>query len=600
VFKNLSIITEHSFPISAEIIAVLNADSTTDSYALAAAFKVQAHSSSNEGWELLGNIFCFGFDPSNLRTPFGPMFVHAGNQSLIPDDLSEQQLNALEATLKEIDDPLYRARIGDVLWIRKKNVEAARIAVAAYFEAGKKVENPNKTNDSMQLYERAIRLARQIEPKGELPKSVLSHLESRVKHYNGTDLSYFNYGALKILAEFKFGNFAELAEIAGRMADCARTECDFHCARNYFDLQAKHLMLAKNSSSAEIARINSARTFAEEAESKEVDNEFIAALQHWMDAINAFKNRPLLRPEIPELRQRYTFAGERLESEMSTISSDKIDLSELIEESRAAVSNLAWADAFFTFVSKVQLIDPVALRERANELIHKNPLQAMTGTSFHDASGRKISHRPSAFTEDKDQIEKAICGFMEQIADQYRQIKVAACIAPMMRQLISDHKIDNSSFASILEDSAVIPDDRREWFYEAFAAGFRRDFSGALHVLIPQFENALRHVLQKNDITPKNIDADGVENFWGFERILNEPRAKDIFGTELVYELNSLLVEPLGQNFRNCMSHGLLSPNDFKGASANYLWWLILRIVAFPTAAMCAFLEKTTSSDLPD
>ncbi len=522
--------------------------------------------------------------------------MHAGNRSLIPDDLSEQQLNALEATLEEIDDPHYRARVGDIIWNRKKNERAAKIAVAAYLDAGKKVENPNKTNNSMQLYERAIRLAQQIRKNGELPKCILFHLESRVKHYEGTSRSYFSYDALKLLAEFKSGDFVKLAEIAGKIADTARTECDFHCARNYYDVQAQQLKLAKILNAAEIARVNSARTFVDEAESKEAANQYIVAYQHWADAIAAFKNRPSLRSEIPELRRRYTVAGNKLESEMSTISGDKADLSELIEESRVAVSNLPWADALFTFVSKVKLIDPVELRKSAIEQIQKNPLQAMCDSSIHDASGRKIGHRPSAFTEDEGQSEKAICGFMQQIADQYRQIEVAACIAPMMRQLISDHKIDHSSFASILGNSALIPDDRREWFYEAFAAGFCWNFSGALHVLIPQFENALRHILQKNGITPKNIDADRVENFWGFERILDEPKTVEIFGDELVYELKSLLVEPLGPNFRNSMSHGLLSPGDFKGKTALYLWWLILRITAFKTAAMGAYLEKTVSS----
>ena len=166
----------------------------------------------------------------------------------------------------------------------------------------------------------------------------------------------------------------------------------------------------------------------------------------------------------------------------------------------------------------------------------------------------------------------------------------------MLRQLIDDHEIDQNSLASVLDESALIPLERRELFYQAFQAGFHWDFSIALHILIPQIENALRYVLERRGIAPVNIDVEGVEEVWGIEKLLAHAVTIETFGTSFVFELNSLLVARLGPNLRNLFAHGALSPEGFRSETAFYLWWVILRISAFPTSGMREFIERKKAS----
>ena len=580
------------FPTIKEINDVIESSDKKRSRDLSNAFGDKAGSATDDGWKLLQQIFNFHFKSSNVVEPFGPMMVADGKRSTIPDDLTDKQLDELQGTLEGVTDPEYRARIGDVLWLRRKDAKAARIAVEAYLEAGKRIEHPKHWTTSMERYERALRLARQIEPKGDLPKSVLAHLESRVLHYDGKDPLYFTCNALRFLAEFRYGDFSALAEIAGRVAEKSRSTGDFNRARSYFDVQAKHLKLAGEADAAEAVRVSAARTYVEEAENRETKNEFMAAHSFWGDAISAFRDRPSLRKEIPELQRRYSIAGEKLRDEMSEFSSDEVDITKFVEESRAGVRALPWEDAFFTLVSFVPLIDPKELRETTEKGISEHPIHATIDASIYDASGRKVGVRPSAFTDDTAQYEKAIVGFMEQNAGYQRHMMIHAHIAPAIRQIIEDHEIEQNSFSTILDNSALIPEERRELFYQAFEAGFRWDFSTALHLLIPQVENALRYVLQQNGISPVNVDGDGVEEVWGIERVLNHPKILEIFGDRFLFELKSLLVERLGPNLRNLFAHGALSPNGFRGEDAFYLWWVILRLAAYPTSGMRAYIER--------
>ena len=583
--------SESIFPSSDEINSAVEGTSERIDFNLASVFGAKS-SVLGDGWNLLQRVFYFHFRPSQTLTPFGPMSTGDGMRSMIPDDLSNEQLDDLAASLSRVIDSEYRARIADVLWLRRKDATMGRVAVQAYLESGIALEDPENWVVSMERYERAIRLARQIDPKGELPRSILRHVENRVLHYDGRDPSFLTNKALELLAEFRFGDFPRLAEVAGRVAGGSRMAGDFRRARFYYFAQAKHLKLSKDADGAEAARVSAARTFVEEAESREAANEFMVAHSFWGEAIAAYRDRASLRRDIPNLQKRYATAGIKLRDEMHQFSSDVVDVTKFIEASRAAVRDLPWEDAFFELISHVQLINPTDLRATVEKGIAEHPIQATFAANLFDASGRKVGVRPSAFSDDQGQYEKAITGFMEQDARLRRSLKIHASIAPALRQIIDDHEIDSEKLDAVIGDSAFIPEERRPLFYQAFEAGFRWDFSTALHILVPQVENALRWVLEQHDVSPVNIDAEGVEEVWGYERILGHPKILETLGSDFVFELRSILVERLGPNLRNLFAHGALSPDAFAGEVAVYLWWVILRLAAFPTSGMQAFVDR--------
>lgn len=344
-------------PSADEIRLAIKATESFEDHAYAAVFRDRHNIDSNLGWDFLAQLFGFRFKPSDSADPFGPMLVMDGKRSMIPDDLTEEQLIELRTALNEVDDPEFKARIGDVLWLRSRDAAAARVAVEAYLEAGMRIEDPEHWSSGMERYERAVRLARQVEPRGNLPKRALAHLEGRVKHYNGTDPLYFTFKALKLLEEFGFGDFALLAEIAGRVARQSRLSQDFRRAREYYSVQARLLKREKDQIGAEGARVAAAETYAEEAEAQEASGSFIAARVFWQDALNAFRERPALRDRIPDLHKRLTVAGEKTLGEMKTHSVE-LDLSKPVEEAKAAIMGHQKDDALFRFIMLVGLLDP--------------------------------------------------------------------------------------------------------------------------------------------------------------------------------------------------------------------------------------------------
>jgi hypothetical protein len=578
-------------PTDIDIGRVLSEASKQEDHQYATAFRAQQQKGDSEKWFLLAQIFDFHFTAGNASQPFGPMLVMDGKRSMIPSDLTNEQLTELNSTLETVSNPEFQARIADVIWLCKRDANAARLAVKAYVASATNLEDPNHWTQSMERYERALRLARQIEPKGELPKQVLAHLDQRVRHYKGEDPLYFTLKALELLDEFSFGNAEELASIAGKVAIRSGSTGDFRKAREHYDIQARFLKRAGKSGEAEASRVEAAESFVKEAEAREAEGSFMAARVFWEEAVRAFRDRPSLRPSILSLQKRLSIAGEKTLEELKRHSVE-LDLTQQAEASKAAVAGLALDEAFFKFAVLLPLLQPEKLRQEAEEMIKDHPLQATLDMTIFDAAGRKVGIRPSAFTDDPQQREAATIGFMEQSARFYRGPTAVGSLAPAMHQILAEHEIDQPAIENLIGDSPVIPEGRKPLFIQSIMAGFRWDFCTALHLLVPQIENALRHVLAKNGVTPTNVDANGIEEVWSFERILSHPNTQQFFGPALTYELRSLLTERLGANFRNLLAHGLLSKEALDSDTALYLWWVLLRILVVPSPKFKDFVER--------
>lgn len=580
-------------PPANEIAAALQESSTKEDQDFADVFRKRHAGESERGWNLLHGVFGFLFQPNNASAPFQPVAVWGDRRSMIPSDLGEEQVSLLAGAADSVDDPEFRARILDVLWLRRRDASAARGAVEAYLQSGSRLEHPEHWVPSMHRYERAVRLAYQVEAKGDLPKKALAHLEARVLHYDGSDPLYFTLKALELLAEFSFGDSRKLAEIAARVGAAARVAGNLERARKYLGVQARLLKNARDPEGAEAVRVTEAECLADEAEQRERSGSSIAAHHFWEQAINAFRERPTLRAKVPELQRRLATAGEGALREM-TRHTVNIDLSEPIAATRKAMSGLSLEDAFLTFATIVPLIDPAALRQEAIEYIREHPLQSSHDATFFDAAGRKVGTRPAALAQDPEEYEAAVTGFMEFLARLHRTPYLAGYIAPALDQLLKEHDLDEGSLQNLIGDSPLIQEDRRPLFIQGLLAGFRWDFPTALHLLIPQVENGLRKMLNDLGVLARNIGADGVEEVWSYERILSHEVTVRTLGPALTYELQSLLVTRLGANFRNLIAHGLLSAEALRSETAFYLWWLLLRLIALPTPKMTAFVERRT------
>jgi hypothetical protein len=112
---------------------------------------------------LLADLCGMGLDVDTGKGPFRPFVVMDGRRSLLPEDLAENEVEAVAAFCEEaLAYPLLGARLADVAWLRisPRTPNYARLAIDAY-----KATEPTSQNwfrGGREEWGRAIQLCREL------------------------------------------------------------------------------------------------------------------------------------------------------------------------------------------------------------------------------------------------------------------------------------------------------------------------------------------------------------------------------------------------------------------------------------------------------
>ena len=102
------------------------------------------------------------------------------------------------------------------------------------------------------------------------------------------------------------------------------------------------------------------------------------------------------------------------------------------------------------------------------------------------------------------------------------------------------------------------------------------------HLLVPELEDSLRHLLRRRGGLSSKIKTDGVQRERMLPDLLEEANLVGLLPGDIVFDLESLLVEQGGPNLRHQLAHGMLSFPEYYSHSAAYLWWLVLHLSVLP------------------
>jgi hypothetical protein len=158
----------------------------------------------------------------------------------------------------------------------------------------------------------------------------------------------------------------------------------------------------------------------------------------------------------------------------------------------------------------------------------------------------------------------------------------------------------------LLTHSPFVPPGREEIFARGLYYGLNGDLMLAAHLLVPQVENSIRIILSNAgavDTTVKPADKE-VEQYKMLGALFREPKAIEVFGEDLVFDLMSLLSEQYGSNLRNDIAHGLLDAPQFHSTTVQYFVWLTLHLCLSPVIEInrqrAARAAESAAAAMPD
>lgn len=542
---------------------------------------------------LLADICSMALAPKSLNEPFKPFMVMEGRRTVIPDDLSDADIEFLAEIVELVDDDWLKARLADLVWLKRKprDFKFALIAIDSYRLIP--LDTETWVRGGRECWERAVSLTCMLKTGAgdrltEMENAILDAFLA-VTSADG----FLGVWLTDLLETYGLGHDKGLiiAQKLKTLAENFDGMGDLHRAREYFSASAEWFKRNGDESTAASMIVALAEGWVKEAvfQSASANPSHMLAATFYENAIQTYRTIPRseraayrVDERIAELRTQLNDSGEKSIAEMGMISTPGIDISQLIENAREAVRGKPLVEALKAFANLHSGAKVDQLRKDTLKRMRQFPLQSLfSSTMVMSPDGRVIAKNSVMGLEVESTSDHGDSIFPEMIRDYgiLVSIVVQGDIWPALEVLLLEHRLRESDFIGLAGQSPIVPKGRERLFGKALFSGFDRDFVSAIHLLIPQIEHMVRLHLKQAGAKTANLDKDGIENENGLSTLMDLPEAKQVFGEDLAFELKALFCDAFGPNLRNVLAHGLLEEDDCYSPFAIYAWWLGLRLI---------------------
>ncbi|MGX5729702.1 DUF4209 domain-containing protein [Pseudoxanthomonas beigongshangi] len=591
-------VTPHDFSESEWRDAL--ADSAREGYSsMWQAFSSAAGQAMEQGRDARGKVLWLLADacsmmlsPRSANEPFKPIMVMGDRRSSIPDDLTKEDVAFFAQIVDEIDDARLKARIADLVWLlaKPREVRFALIAIDSYRAIPLDAET--WVRDGRECWNRAIGLSRMLRQAAgdrlqEIETAILAALLPVV-----AEDGYLALWLAEVLKSNRLGrgHHPQVAEKLETLARQFEGAGDLHRAVDHWRAASGWFLLAGNNEKAAEATVAVAECLVKQAVARISSDSpsHMAAASSYEEAIQVYRTIPRAEraryrvdDRIIELRTLLNESGEQSLGEMGIIRSPEIDITKLVEHARDSVRDKSPLEALKALANLHPGTNAKQAREEALATLRKHPLQSFFAATVMSRDGRVIAKRPGLSPAGEPTADDEIVIRSQMIHDYEILLGLAVQgeIIPALEIVLMEHRLREADFVALAAGSPVVPKGREQLFGKGLFAGYDRDWSSAIHLLVPQIEHMVRMALKQAGVKTTTLDSNGIENESGMSTLMDAPEADKVFGDDLAFEFRALFCDAHGPNLRNTIAHGLLEDEGCHSVYVVYAWWLALKLV---------------------
>ncbi len=540
--------------------------------------------------------------------PFGLQWQSETRRTALPHDFSGDQSEVLANLAPTIGHPTLRARFADIAYetgVRR----AGRTAIEAYCEVARRFadgsaelkfpEMETRAMDCVKPLERCFminaRIAKRgtlIEPLPETVRVAFAHALDARAYFPLTQIGRRVLQAKLIPADEVAAAAAELAASALPDDYCLAVKECWQLAADAFDRAGD----AEASREASIKAIE--QTFAMVNSVSQS-----SAKAHWVkEALREFRALGGVSERVTDMRRRLRELQDMSLDEFGSFAVPLNGIDELRVKTFDEFKALSLSDAMRAMVGLSIPDDVAELKAAVLRQSRKFPLSNMFGASYADHEGREVARGPSL-----DFQEEPSEAWYKEHGIRYlgitRRYRVHGNIEPARQAVLERHSVSEQHLLPIVQLSSFIPAGHHHIFSIGFARLWQGDYATATHLLIPQVENSLRHILQMAGRDASKIEEDGIEGDRPLNVLLTFYRAdlEAILDENIVWQIDSLLNFRPGPALRNELAHGKLTWNEFYTDEAITACWMVYMLTLAPILRhwdghVAPALEAMTSS----
>lgn len=307
-----------------------------------------------------------------------------------------------------------------------------------------------------------------------------------------------------------------------------------------------------------------------------------AAEAHWVQQAlytirglkEAEQRRRVLRHELRDLQE------DSLDHMMSF--DFPIDLDMLAAEVEDETNKLDLAGALREFLIAVPIPEYQKLHAEALRQAEAGVIGTIIAIGHIDELGRIAANTgPLGPDGPNDEWLKTT---MSRQASIQRQIFVQSFFEPARLKTSAICDMQEEHFRTLVASSPFVPITHWGLVALGLLRMFQGDYRSAAHLLIPQLEPCLRHVLRMLGHDPSTEYDNLTEQDLSLSNILSRFKTQltSILSEGLVLEIELLFDHRSGPALRHGFAHGRISDSGCFSSDAIYACWFIYRLVALP------------------
>jgi hypothetical protein len=389
---------------------------------------------------------------------------------------------------------------------------------------------------------------------------------------------------MTIAADHGATNVTEYAALSERLANENSLSGDWHAAEKYWKLASLWHRKLKNEPESKRCLISAAECFVMVGEGFLTGPRVSAGgASHWMArAVEALRRAGADQHRIDEVHRRLLELQKQSLGEMGPLDVNLEQIPGFLDaekKSQEAVAAFMRGCNLWTAVGRMALInEPTSaaeLRKQVEETSKEFIWDKVIVTTKADATG-KVADIMDPVGSGKKSAEAVRQREYEHAVQSHWPIKVDWRIEPARRVVMSEHALRLSDLAFLVEYNPLIPPGHEGIVLRGLQAGFFGDWLVAMHLLVPQVEGMVRHVLQQQGVVTSTLNSDSIQEEKHLNTLLWMLEAEDAFGPDVLFDLRGILIERFGHNLRNQSAHAMIPTFGFYQHASVYLWWLIL------------------------
>ena len=537
---------------------------------------------------VLASISSYHFVPDDRAQPFQPMIVVEGGRSAVPTDLQPDQVEVLRQLAPDIGHPALRARVADVCrHLDKRDAASGLLAVDSYLACVTAVllgeaqfdfgETDPASPAACEFLRRASIIARSMGwQRSEF--DCLREVISEISNHALTSGDVWRFSSIADLnLEYGVWDYLKVAKSVENLYNNNR--CDVSGLRELCNIAVRVYRLARDSDNANLWSVRAAETYVTESDAR--TDSAMAQASFLNQAIQALRPIPGTLERRRELQARLNEVQPGILEEMSNFSHEE-DITELVKAVEAEVRGNSLSNILRTCFTCSISPDPDSLRTEVLKNAYGS-IAAMFSTTVSDSQGRTRFVAPG-LAPDGPPDEGQVKFLINQSETIRRSLVVVGRINPIRRILVNEHVLSLDSILPLMEQSPFVQPGHEY----IFAQGLMRFLSGydieAAHLILPQLENSIRHILRLAGVETNRLNQDGTQEEAMLSRLLGEYKDPllEIIPNSLFQEIDILFNFAGGPSVRHEMAHGKMDDNQFWHSDVIYSVWLVLHIAILP------------------